>query len=610
MAERKSERDQYIRGIREILSILWNADKKLTLMLVTNNILRNVSWPFRALAVREIINCISRSAAEGFTGDIKRNMLLWLILFFIPFASNRIWWPLNSYVQSLMLARISNDIKARIMEVIRSASLSFFDVSENYNTLKTASEELSGRRPINIVNHILNFVTEIISLSLMVVPMFIINPLLTLILIASSIPKIMLENKFNKKIWQFEKDTALQKRKIDYVFNLFTSKKPAREIIQLGLSDYLVAKHDQELSDYQKSFIRLHKQKAVLDTPVWLILQVTFIFGYYIILHMTSKEQIALGDLAFFTTVVESIQRGAQSIGNAFNNTADSSRFINNIIKLYDNPYKDPVGGKELTKTVFYKGEELNIEFRNVSFKYPNATNYALRNISCKISLPEHIAIVGLNGSGKTTLIKLLLRFYDPQEGEILVNGFPLRELDIKQWRKLFSVCFQDHMHYGFSLRENISLSRLDAKDIEIQAAVESAGLSDVIKKLPNGLDTCLSKEFDINSTELSGGQKNRVALARAFLGSGRVIILDEPTASLDAKAEYELFNSVDKLEKDRLSIMITHRLSSTVTADKILVLDKGYLIEYGKHNELMNKRGVYHDIFQMQAMAYKEDVI
>jgi ABC-type multidrug transport system fused ATPase/permease subunit len=250
------------------------------------------------------------------------------------------------------------------------------------------------------------------------------------------------------------------------------------------------------------------------------------------------------------------------------------------------------------------------IELRNVSFRYPGSDHDVIKNISCKINAGETIVLVGLNGAGKTTLIKLITRLYDPTEGEILLDGRNIKNYDTQELYSIFGITFQDFGKYAVSVKENIAFSniKVEIDDEKIQKAAREGYAEDFINKLPNKYDTPLMKYFEENGIEPSIGQWQKLSVARAFYSDSDILILDEPTASLDAIAEQEIYDQFDELRKGKTTIFVSHRLSSATTADNIIVIDEGKLIEYGPHAELMKKHGKYYELFSTQARRYITD--
>ena len=247
------------------------------------------------------------------------------------------------------------------------------------------------------------------------------------------------------------------------------------------------------------------------------------------------------------------------------------------------------------------------IEFKKVSFKYPGAERFILKDFNLIIRSGEKIALVGENGAGKTTLIKLLLRFYDVTEGELLINGVNIKDISLKEWHKTIGALFQDFIKYQFSFKENVLFGDLAKPEDpeQINKAIQSSGANGYLPTLPKGMNQQVGKMFE-EGVDLSGGQWQKLALARAFYRDAPLLILDEPTSAIDAKAEFEIFERVQNLQKDKTVIIISHRFSTVRNADRILVLDEGQIIEEGTHNQLMKKKGLYAELFEIQAQGYK----
>jgi ABC-type multidrug transport system fused ATPase/permease subunit len=594
----------FFHNIKEIIRILWEASKIMTLLLLFNNIIRNALWPLRGLVVKQIIDMITLSLEKGIE-SYQRPLALYILLFFLFFWLNRIWWPLNSFTQALMLSKIGHGTRMRIIKVMENIELSFFDKSENYDTYHKALELTNGRQPINVVNNILGLISLIISFVSAFTVMISINIPVSIILIISSIPSLVWENRFNQKLYNFEQETTREKRLLNYIFKLFTDKKSAKEIRTFRFEKYLSDKHEAILKDYNSKYFRLITSKIKIDSLFWILMQISLMASYFIIIASASEGRIPLGDLSFFLSVSIGLQNAIKNIESSFNNVIQSSRYIDNLTsfeKSYLN-ISTKHGYKPIPETVE------SIEFRNVSFSYPNSEKAVLKNVSFKLSVPQNVILLGENGSGKTTLIKLLLGFYKPSKGEILLNGCNISDFDIRDYHKLFSVCFQDYIKYGFSLKDNIIMANSNIDDITFEQIIGKVQLLDLVRKLPYQEQTYLSKEYDEKGVELSGGQYNKIAIARALAKNSKIVVFDEPNASLDAKAEQNLFNLYSELTKDKLGIMITHRLSTAVCADMILVLKDGKLVEHGTHDQLMKLNQEYAFLFNMQSKQYISEV-
>lgn len=590
----------FFTGIGEMIGILWQSSKTITLLMIFNNLIRNALWPLRALVVKHIVDIIVLSSENGFLA-YKNSFWINIILFFLLFWSNRIWWPLNSYTQTLMLAKISHQTRLRIIAVMERIHLSFFDYAENFDTYTRALAQADDRQPINTVNSVIGFVSLIISFITAFTVMVSINIPVTVILMLSSIPAVIWEGRFNQKIYNFDREATREKRLLEYLYSLFLNKTSAKEIRTFKTERYLSEKHESVLKKYNHMYFRLVNFKLRADSFFWLILQCALMIGYFLIISEAASGKIALGSLSFFLAVAGDLQGAIRNFGSSFNGVIQSNKYFDNLLQFE----KQNTGNADSIKYIDIPGTIESIEFKNVSFSYPNAEKETIKDVSFTLRSPQSVVLVGENGAGKTTIIKLLMGFYRPTSGEILMNGVNIRQYRPEDYFRLFSVCFQDYMKYGFSLKDNIIMANINIDSIRFKEIVRETQLEDIIERLPDRERTCLLKEFDESGVELSGGQHNRIAIARAMAKDAPIVLFDEPNAALDAKAEQNLFRLYARLTKDKLGIMITHRLSTAVSSDAILVLKAGKLIEFGNHSELLKHGGEYAALFNMQARHY-----
>ena len=345
----------------------------------------------------------------------------------------------------------------------------------------------------------------------------------------------------------------------------------------------------------------LDKYLRVLTIPPIIQAVVIFLVAYYFL------PDVLVGPLTIgsFTLIISMLEQlgGRASVASAnLAHLYESNLYTNHYFELLALPSLMPIAENPI---VIKEIKPPKIEFRNVSFNYPNGQT-VLENISFVVEPGESVAMVGHNGAGKTTIVKLLCRFYDVTDGEILINGINIKELDLSSWYKFLGTLFQEFVQYHFTIRENITFGAPDRKDEKamIEAAIKS-GAAEFIEILPKKYDQILGKEFE-EGEELSGGQWQKLAIARAFYEEPPVLILDEPTSAIDAEAEYEIFNNLEKQYKNKTLILISHRFSTVRNANKIIVIDRGKIIETGSHDELMNLNGLYEKLFSIQAKGYK----
>lgn len=395
------------------------------------------------------------------------------------------------------------------------------------------------------------------------------------------------------------------RRQMDYYSQTIVNKDLVKEVRMFDLSDEFCDRYQSVFDRYFKGLKKLILSEAmwnigatVLTTAVNCALFIYLARGVY-------EGAYEIGNYSLYTGALSSIASCVSTLISTTAGIYEGTLFINNVMTfMNEEPTIVPMLDKprDVLRHVGHR-----IEFRNVSFHYPGVDRNVLKNINLVIEPGETVVIVGLNGAGKTTLIKLLTRLYDPTEGTILLDGHDIREYDVKQLYSVFGIIFQDFGKYAVNVCENIAFGQIDKKmdmDEVISAAAQSDAC-DFIDALPDKYETPLMRYFEDNGIELSIGQWQKVAIARAFYRDSDILVLDEPTASLDPMAEQEIFNQFETLRKDKTTFFVSHRLSSATTASKIIVLEYGELIEVGNHSELMKKRGRYYELFSTQAKRY-----
>ena len=394
---------------------------------------------------------------------------------------------------------------------------------------------------------------------------------------------------------------------MNYYSNTMVNKDMAKELRIYGLGDVMIERFKSIFEVYFKGLRKLIITESSWHIAIAFISTVTHGFFFTMLAFMVFMGKILIGDYSLFVGAITSI---GNSVGNLISTSAsvyEGTLFIDNLMSFM-NEEPTVVPNVEEPERVRY-GEPHSIEFCNVSFAYPGSDHPVLQNINLKFNPGETVVLVGLNGAGKTTLIKLLTRLYDPTEGYILLDGKDLRSYSVEDVYKTFGIIFQDFGKYAFTVAENIKFGDVsrEATADDVQRAAALGDADDFISSLPDGYDTPLMRHFEENGTELSIGQWQKLAIARAFYSDHDILILDEPTASLDPIAEQEIYTQFDMLRENKTSIFVSHRLSSATIASKIVVLEYGKVIEEGTHAELMAAGGKYHELFTTQAKRYIE---
>lgn len=473
------------------------------------------------------------------------------------------------------------------------------NVLDQMNKAKEGMDWYSGN-VCGILDHFFTITSNIVFLLGVITVISISSPLVIIFQLIS----IAFFYIFNKKIKQVEmesfKNLAKSNRIFGYLFfelSDFSYGKDIRLYKASKLFNHLSSKHlDNQYKIWTERSVKSKKQYYKMN----FVNLITNFLVYMYVAIKTLKNLITLGDFSMCISASTSFNSYCHNIVTSFQEIIQRSNYVNEYIKFMEYPVTLPKG----SKTIALDKPHL-IEFKHVSFKYPRSEKIILNDVNITIPYGQHLAIVGLNGAGKTTFIKLLCRLYDVTEGEILVDGINIKEYSDDEYRKLFAVLFQDFKLMAFSLKENIAFDH-ETDDSKIDEVLKLAGLYDDAQKLPKKNDTSLYKSFDETGVELSGGQKQKTAIARALYKNAPVVILDEPTAALDPLAEAEIYEDFNKMVGGKTAIYISHRLSSCKFCHQIAVFSEGKIAEYGTHEELMQiQDGIYHQMFTTQAKPY-----
>lgn len=375
-----------------------------------------------------------------------------------------------------------------------------------------------------------------------------------------------------------------------------------KDIRLYDMGDYLAEERARRSEDYNRMYVRNSCRQALWTIPGTL-LENLFQFGMYAVLICAALEGgITVGSIAKYVSCMMLLTKAAVDMVGTILNAADNNRYLKRFFTYFDIPNHMYKGSLTVEKR---DDNQYDVEFRDVSFRYPNTKAYALRHVNLKFRVGERLAIVGRNGSGKTTFIKLLCRLYDPSEGEILLNGVNIQKYDYDEYMSIFSVVFQDFKLFAFKLGEVVASDRRFDRD-RVRDCLVKANFGDRYEELPEGADTCLYRDYDKSGIEISGGEAQKIALARALYRDAPFILLDEPTAALDPVSEYEVYSNFNAISGDKTAVYISHRMASCRFCDKIAVFDKGEIVQTGTHEELLGEEGgVYGELWQAQAQYY-----
>jgi len=509
---------------------------------------------------------------------------------------------LSSLLESLLGDLFANRLSVRLMQHAATLDLAQFEDAEIYDHLERARRQTVGR--IGLFTLLLGTAQDLITLISLASVLLVQLPWLLLLLTVAVLPAFLGEAHFASLGYSLLFQWTPERRLLDYLRYMGASDESAKEVKLFGLSDFLVGRY----ANLSEKFYQENKRLAVRRNIVSTLLVTLGTLGYYgayaVIIYRPVMGDFTIGTLTFLAGSFRSSRGLIQSVLIALSSIYEQSLYLSDLFTFFD--VQPTVTSKPGARTV-PRPLVSGFRFEQVGFRYPGSQRWAVRGLTFAFEPHERIALVGENGAGKTTLVKLLARLYDPDEGRVLLDGVDLRDYDLDSLRKDIGIIFQDFVRYDFKLRENIGVSQVAAldDDARIREAARRSLADSVAQRVPQGFDQMLGHRFD-NGVELSGGEWQKVALARAYMREAQVLILDEPTAALDARAEYEVFLRFAELTKGRMAVLISHRFSTVRMADRILVLKGGELVDDGTHEELVARGGLYAELFSLQAAGYR----
>jgi ATP-binding cassette subfamily B protein len=509
----------------------------------------------------------------------------------------------RSFAEHILHARINLRINSLIIRKAIELDLSHFENADYYDKLQNARRE-ADYRSLQIVNQGFYLIQNTITLLSFVALLVRFSPLLALILFAATIPAFITQNKYAELNFRVLSWRAPEYRKLNYLEYLLTDYDSVKEIKLFRLGEPLLERYASLFWKFLREDQSIAGRRSLASLGWGLAASLSYYGAYVWIVWRAIGGEITLGDMTLYLSVSRSSQGMFESIFYGLSSLYENGLFLSNLFEYLsltprliqsETPHSLPVKVKQ------------GIEFCNVSFRYAGSSEWALRNVDLTIRPGEKIALVGLNGAGKTTLIKLLTRLYDPIEGQIFLDGVDLREYDSKELRKIFGVIFQDYVRYHLTASENIGFGQIEAlaDEIRIETAARKSGAHDIVESLPEQYQTILGRWFS-KGRDLAGGEWQKIALARAFMRDCEILVLDEPTASLDAENEMRVFQQFRQLTEDRMAVLISHRFSTVRMADRIYVIENGRITENGTHEELIAMAGTYARLFSMQAESYR----
>ena len=592
-----------------VVKLVWRSGKWIMFLLTFIALFQGVTPIIGSLISKNILNTLQEVVRMGVLpeSDFWSSSAFYLLIALFSYRLMlRVVNNVSSALNRIAGEKVVKQVKLEIMTKSKELDLSSFDDASFYERMENANRE-AGHRPLQILSETFGIVSSIIEFGSYVAVLFAAPGLWwsAPVVVAVALPSAIINYIYRNKHFRYMRWRSKERRQMNYYSDLLVDKDKVKEVRMFDLADTFIGRYLSVFRTYYTGLRRLIVNESILHIVIGVVSCLTNFMFYVLIARQVFTGDIMIGDYTLYTGAILSVSGCVTTLINKSGSIYEGTLFIDNLLCFLKEPSvlsQNAMGTLQVSRNQGHR-----FEFRHVSFRYPGTEKDVLKDLNFTIEPGETMVFVGLNGAGKTTLIKLLTRLYDPTEGEIVLDGKNLKEYDLKSLYRMFGIIFQDFGKYAETVEENIRFGDIhrqaDFSAVE-EAAAQSAA-KDYIESLPNGYQTPLMRIFEKEGRELSIGQWQKLSIARAFYSESDVLILDEPTASLDPIAEQEIFNQFDRLREDKTTIFVSHRLSSATVADRVLVLEHGCVEELGSHDDLMARKGKYYQLFSTQAERY-----
>ncbi|HEX4331994.1 MAG TPA: ABC transporter ATP-binding protein [Usitatibacter sp.] len=592
------ERVGALRNLPPFLKLVWQTSPAISVAVIVLRLVRAL-LPVATLYVGALI-------IDAVVGGIKSNDFgpIWRLLaleFGLAVLSDILGRGV-SLLDSLLGERFSIATSLRLMQHAATLDLEDFEDSEVQDRLERARQQASGRT--GLMSQLFNQAQDVVTIVSFGAGLFVYAPWLLVLIAVALVPAFIGEVHFNAQSYWMNYKQAPERRESDYVRQTAASVETAKEVKIFGLNDFLMARYETLATGFFRANRKIATRRAGWGIVLSAIGTSAYYVAYAYIVWRTLHGEFSIGSLTFLAGSFRRLSTLLDNFLSGFSTVAGQALYLDDLFSFFE---IEPEITSPANPRAFPNPIREGFTFEDVGFRYPGAEHWAVRHLSFTLRTGEVLALVGENGAGKTTLVKLVTRLYDPDEGRILLDGHDLREYDLFELRANIGVIFQDFVRFHLTAAENIAVGRIEARDDRerIVHAAGQSGADELIRKLPGGYDQVIGKRWK-TGTDLSGGEWQKIAIARAYMRDAQVLVLDEPTAALDARAEYEVFKRFKELSAGKMALLISHRFSSVRMADRIVVLGEGLLEAIGTHEELLARGGRYKELFELQAAGYR----
>ena len=594
------ERITALRNVPAVLRIVWDSGRTVVVLGVVFRLIASV-LPLGLLWITKLIIDILVRAHT--THQDIGTRLWWLVAAEFSLA---VFGSILSrgvdFLDALLADKYTRHVSVLVMKHAAQLDLAAYEDPVFYDRLERARVQATDR--LGMIQSIGRLVQQVITTVSLSIAIMLFSPWLLLMLVACVVPAFLGESHFAFLGYAKNFRQTPIRRQLDYLRVLGGSKEAAKELKLFGLAPFLTERFSRLSDQIYHEDVGLARSRLTAGSFLSMISTAGYYLGYVFVIRRTVAGVLSIGEFAFLANAIQQASSNIQQIFSTVSSIADQALFLTDLVAFFE---MKPAIASKPNALPAPRPITRGFEFRNVSFRYPGSSRLVLDGLNFHLHPGERVALIGENGQGKTTIVKLLTRLYDPHEGQVLLDGVDLREYNLDDLYREIGVIFQDFMRYEMTARENIAVGRIGQLDDLplLHLSAQKSMADEVIGRLPQGYQQMLGRRFD-GGVDLSGGEWQKVALARAYLRDAQILILDEPTAALDARSEYEVFQRFAELTSGKMALFISHRFSTVRMADRIVVLEKGRIAEDGDHEQLTHLGGRYAEMFELQAASYR----